>query len=77
MENLYNKMSSCGCFDKFQNQETDFIKEFKYWFLALNWQQGFLGRSLLLLKEHKTDEVELTDEEVLEKHEIIVCGGKQ
>lgn len=69
-------MSSCGCFDKFQNQETDFIKEFKYWFLALNWQQGFLGRSLLLLKEHKTDEVELTDEEVLEKHEIYCMWRK-
>ena len=69
-ESLYDKMTLCKCFTKFQNQETDFIKEFKFWFLALNWEQGFLGRSLLFLKAHKTDEVQLEDEEALEKHKI-------
>lgn len=70
MEKLYNKICPCGCFDSFADQEVDFIKEFKYWFLVLNWQQGFLGRCALILKAHKIDEVELTDEEVLEKHKI-------
>ena len=63
-------MCPCGCFDSFQYQEIDFIKEFRYWFLVLNWKQGFLGRCLLILKSHKVDEVELIKEEVLEKHEI-------
>ncbi|MBI2057573.1 MAG: hypothetical protein HYT63_01140 [Candidatus Yanofskybacteria bacterium] len=76
MEKLYNKMCPCGCFDLFTDQEVDFIKEFKYWFLALNWQQGFLGRCLLILKAHKTDESELTDEEVLEKHKIYCLWRK-
>ena len=70
IEPIYKTMAPCGCFNKFQNQDVDFIKEFKYWFLALNWEQGFLGRSLLFLKAHKVDEVELTDEEALEKHKI-------
>lgn len=69
-ETLYGSMVPCGCFNAFQNQETDFIKEFKYWFLALNWEQGLLGRSLLILKAHKVDEVELTNEEAAEKHAI-------
>lgn len=69
-EKIYNKMCPCGCFDSFQDQEIDFIKEFKYWFLALNHRQGFLGKCLLILKAHKTDEIETTDEEMLEKHKI-------
>ena len=69
---LYTTLSPCGCFDAFQNQETDFIKEFQYWFLALNWEQGFLGRSILFLKAHKTDEIELTNAEAAEKH-LIYC----
>ena len=69
-EMLYGTFAPCGCFHAFQNQETDFIKDFKYWFLGLNWQQGFLGRSLLFLKAHKIDEVELTKEEAAEKHAI-------
>jgi len=69
-EKLFSEFCPCGCFNDFKNQEIDFIKDFKYWFLVLNHQQGFLGRCLLILKEHKTDEIELTDEEVLEKHQI-------
>ena len=75
-ETLYTTMAPCGCFSAFQNQDVDFIKEFKYWFLALNWQQGFLGRSLLILKAHKVDEVELTDEEAAEKHAIYCMWRK-
>lgn len=67
---LYTTMSPCGCFDGFKDQETDFLKEYTHWFLALNWEQGFLGRTLLILKAHKTDESELSDEEALEKHHI-------
>ena len=44
-----------------------FVKDFGHWFLILNHQQGFLGRVLLILKEHKTDEMELTNEEVMAK----------
>lgn len=73
---LYFSFAPCGCFDSFADQETDFIKEFKYWFLALNWQQGFLGRSMLILKAHKVDEVELTSEEVVEKHKIYCLWRK-
>lgn len=69
-DNLFKKFCSCGCFNSFKDQEIDFIKEFNYWFLILNNRQGFLGRSILILKNHKTDELELTKEEVLEKHEI-------
>ena len=67
---LYTTMAPCGCFDSFKNQEVDFLKEYAYWFLALNWEQGFLGRSILFLKAHKMDEVEVTDSEALEKHQI-------
>jgi diadenosine tetraphosphate (Ap4A) HIT family hydrolase len=69
-ECLYHALCPCGCFDTFQDQEVDFIREFDHWFLALNWEQGFLGRSLLILKKHKTDEAELTDKESLEKHRL-------
>lgn len=69
-QNIFEKLCPCGCFNSFQNQDIDFIKEFKYWFLILNHEQGFLGRSILILKNHKTDEVEITPEEALEKHEI-------
>jgi|SRR3989344_1606064 len=69
-DTLFKKLCPCGCFNSFKNQEVDFIKDFKCWFLILNHQQGFLGRCLLILKNHKIDEIELTDEEVLEKHEI-------
>ena len=75
-ETLYGTMAPCGCFNAFQNQDIDFIKEFRYWFLALNWQQGFLGRSLLFLKAHKVDEMELTDEEAAEKHAIYCMWRK-
>lgn len=71
-ETLYGAMAPCGCLNAFKDQGTDFIKEFKHWFLALNWEQGFLGRSLLFLKAHKVDEVELTNEEAAEKH-VIYC----
>lgn len=76
MENLYHKICPCGCFDLFRNQEVDFIKEFRYWFLVLNWEQGFLGRCVLILKAHKVDEEELTDEEILEKHKIYCLWRK-
>ncbi len=69
-DNLFKKLCPCGCFNSFKDQEVDFVKEFKYWFLILNNRQGFLGRCLLILKKHKTDEIELTKNEVLEKHAI-------
>ncbi|MEK7509588.1 MAG: hypothetical protein AAB605_02645 [Patescibacteria group bacterium] len=69
---LYNNFSPCGCFSSFKDQETDFLREYSHWFLALNWEQGFLGRSILFLKRHALDEVELTEEEVLEKHQAYV-----
>ncbi len=68
--NLFQKLCPCGCFNSFENQDVDFIKEYKCWFLILNHEQGFLGRSILILKNHKTDELEITDEEALEKHNI-------
>ncbi len=76
IKSLYDSFAPCGCFTSFENQTTDFAKEYKYWFLALNQKQEFLGRSLLILKKHKTDESELTDEEVLEKHHIY-CAWKK
>lgn len=60
-----SKLIPCGCFDGFKNQEADFIREFGPWVLALNWQQNFLGRTLLLLKNHKTDLSELDTNELL------------
>lgn len=69
MERLYHELSPCGCFDSFKDQETDFLKEYKHWFLILNHEQEFLGRSILVLKNHKTDEFDLTNVEVMEKHE--------
>lgn len=75
-DKLYNKLCSCGCFSSFNDQKVDFIKEFDHWFLALNWQQNFLGRTLLILKKHKIDEVELTDEEMIEKHKIYCLWKK-
>ncbi len=67
---IYHRLAPCGCLDGFVDQDTDFLKEYTHWFLALNWQQGFLGRSLLFLKRHATDQVELTDEEMREEHHI-------
>jgi len=85
-KNIYESMAPCRCFSSFKDQEIDFLsagggsanggKEFKYWFLGLNWEQGFLGRTILFLKAHKTDEMELTEEEVLEKHEIYCMWRK-
>ena len=65
---LYDQLAPCGCLSAFKDQETDFLKEYKHWFLALNWGQSFLGRSLLFLKRHAVDESELTEDEVLGKH---------
>lgn len=73
---LFEKLCPCGCFNSFKDQEIDFIKEFKYWFLILNNKQGFLGRCLLILKDHKTDEIEITNEVMLEKHEIYCLWRK-
>lgn len=67
---LFQKFCPCGCFSSFKNQGVDFIKEYKHWFLILNHEQGFLGRCILILKNHKTDEIEITSEETLEKHAI-------
>jgi len=74
--NLFQELCPCGCFDSFKNQRIDFIKEFRYWFLVLDYKQGFLGRCLLILKAHKTDEIEMTDEEILEKHKIYCIWRK-
>ncbi len=73
---LYDSFASCGCFTTFKNQKTDFIKEYRYWFLTLNQKQEFLGRSLLILKEHKIDESELTEKQMLEKYHIY-CAWKK
>jgi len=75
-KNLFAELCPCGCFNSFQKNQNDIIKEFKGWFLMLNHQQGFLGRCLLMLKEHKTDEIELTNKEVLEKHKIYCIWRK-
>jgi len=69
-EALFNRLCPCGCFGSFKHQELDFLKEYHHWFLILNHEQGFLGRSILILKRHKTDEMDLTDEEALEKHHV-------
>ena len=69
---LYNSLAPCGCFSGFKDQDSDFLKDYTYWFLALNWEQGFLGRSILFLKRHAIDEVELSEKEVLEKHHVYV-----
>ena len=69
-ESLFKKLCPCGCFNSFKNQETDFIKEYNNWFLILNHEQGFLGRCILILKSHQTDEMDITDEEAQEKHTI-------
>ena len=55
----------CGCFNGFKDQSCDFIREFGPWVLMLNHQQNFLGRTLLLLREHKTDLFELSTDELL------------
>lgn len=73
---LYDTMAPCRCFHAFSEQETDFLKEYSHWFLTLNWKQGFLGRSMCILKAHKTDERDLTDEEVKEKF-VIYCAWRE
>lgn len=70
------KFCPCGCFNTFENPEIDFIKEYKYWFLYLNHEQGFLGRTACILKAHKTDEIELTTKEVIEEHKIYCLWRK-
>lgn len=67
---MLEKYCSCGCFNSFKNQEVDFIKEYKYWVLYLHFKQHFFGRSLLLLKDHKTDISQLSEEEIIEQHFI-------
>ena len=67
---LFHGFCPCGCFDSFDHQAESLVREFKHWFLITNHQQGFLGRCLLILKNHKDDEFGLTQEEVLEKHRI-------
>ncbi len=65
-----NDVCNCNCFDEFSNQEADFIKEFKHWILYLHYRQHFFGRSLLILKEHKTKITELSHEEANEFFDI-------
>jgi len=69
-QNIFGYYCPCGCFNSFDNQEVSFIQGFQHWFLILNHQQEFLGRCILILRQHKTDETELEIEEVLEKHAI-------
>jgi len=52
---LISQRIPCGCFNGFRAQDADFIYAGKHWVLALNASQFFLGRSLLLLREHTTD----------------------
>lgn len=60
-----SEVISCGCFEAFKEQEVDFIMEFGPWVLALNHQQNFLGRTLAILKTHKTDFGELDPHELI------------
>lgn len=69
---LYDSFAPCGCLSSFSDQETSFLKEYEHWFLALNRNQSFLGRSLLFLKRHALDEVELNKNEIIEKHRAYV-----
>ncbi|MFA6430128.1 MAG: HIT domain-containing protein [Candidatus Paceibacterota bacterium] len=54
---------TCECFAKFDNQGKDIIRLYQHWVLYLNFNQGFVGRSLVILKKHKKDITEITDEE--------------
>lgn len=56
----------CGCFDRFKDQDTDFMFDFGPWILALNHQQNFLGRTLCILKEH------VVGLEELDPHELVL-----
>jgi diadenosine tetraphosphate (Ap4A) HIT family hydrolase len=61
---------SCGCFDGFRDQGADFIYAGRHWVLALNNSQFFLGRSLLILRDHATDLNQVSPDAVDEFHEI-------
>lgn len=61
-----NKHCPCGCFNSFENQKNDFIKEFDHWILYLHFRQYFFGRCLVILKNHKTKVSELTNDEMAE-----------
>lgn len=73
---LSSKKFNCNCFNEFKHQEIDFIKEYKYWLLYLHFKQYFWGRSLLILKKHKTNLCELTKNEILEQQKILVSWQK-
>lgn len=63
---MMNNYCVCGCFNSFKNQNSDFIKEFDHWILYLHFKQYFFGRSLLILKDHKTKLSDLSEAEILE-----------
>ena len=48
-----------------------FIKEFKYWKLALHNNQCYLGRCVVILKRHAEDMFEISNEERDELFEIV------
>lgn len=63
---ILNKYCKCRCFNSFENQKEDFIKEFDHWILYLHFRQYFFGRCLLILKNHKTKPSELNQAELAE-----------
>lgn len=63
---ILHKHCPCGCFNSFENQKDDFIKEFDHWLLYLHFRQHFFGRCLLILKKHKINMSELSNTEVVE-----------
>lgn len=63
---ILKKYCKCGCFNSFENQKEDFIKEFDHWILYLHFRQHFFGRCLLILKKHKIKLSELSQIELTE-----------
>ena len=56
---------------KFFNDHSFDIKNFKYWTLALNYDQYYLGRAICYLNTYKEKLSDLNQEEYLELFEII------
>lgn len=61
MSSIYHSHAPCGHLDRSVDRKANFGKAYKHWFLTLDQQPAFLECSRLILKEHKTDEIELAD----------------
>jgi diadenosine tetraphosphate (Ap4A) HIT family hydrolase len=64
--NSLNKFCQCDCWGQFEDQPSDVIKIYDHWLLYLHFKQEFPGRCIVILKNHKTDLSELTNEEYVE-----------